>query len=220
MAVRFPVAARGGCRCTQGASGCVNLTPRFGIARSRFLFLAYFTPTPASACRRFRLPPSTIVSRGSTNHILKSALIDFVALKEIDRSPSISCKAVVEQLVRIRKAGALSKGHLHLILVSVGHADQSIVRPTRTAHPFPLFNYFGVRIMNDFAKIRKHFAAPVRKVCDSLINKFRWVHWTVHTSVLQSPHDFTSGRGKIPLLICAGPVTSRISPPQNPLPPR
>jgi hypothetical protein len=30
--------------------------------------------------------------------------------------------------------------------------------------------------MNDFAKIGKHFAAPVRKVCDLLVDKFGWVH--------------------------------------------
>jgi hypothetical protein len=50
------------------------------------------------------------------------------------------------------------------------------VRPTRRAPPFPLFNYLGVGIMNDLAKIGKRFAAPVREVCDLLIDKFGWFH--------------------------------------------
>jgi hypothetical protein len=67
--------------------------------------------------------PAPIVSHGSTDHIFQSALIDSVALVEINRSPSIPFQAVVEELVRIWKACALSKGHFYLILVSVGHAD-------------------------------------------------------------------------------------------------
>jgi hypothetical protein len=63
------------------------------------------------------------VSHSSTDEILQSALIDSVALVEINRSPSISVKAVVEELVRIWKACALRKGHFDLILVSVRHAD-------------------------------------------------------------------------------------------------
>src|SRR5580704_1342062 len=93
------------------------------IARRRFLFLAYFSPTPVSSYRRFPLPPGTIVSHGSTDHVLQSPLIDFVALVEINRSPFIPVQAGVKELVRIWKACALIKGQLHLILVSVAHRD-------------------------------------------------------------------------------------------------
>ena len=59
----------------------------------------------------------------SADEIFESALIDSVALVEINRSPSIPIQAGVEELVRIWKACALSKGQFYLILVSVGHAD-------------------------------------------------------------------------------------------------
>lgn len=97
----------------------------------RFLFFVYFMPNLTSICRSFPLPPSAVVSHGSTDDIFQSALIDSVALIEINRSPSISFKAGVEQLIRIWKARALRKGQFHLILVRVGHAEESIVRPTR-----------------------------------------------------------------------------------------
>jgi hypothetical protein len=31
--------------------------------------------------------------------------------------------------------------------------------------------------MNDFAKIGKHLAAPVRKICDQFVDTFGWDHW-------------------------------------------
>jgi hypothetical protein len=135
-----------------------------------------FTPNPPGTCRGFLLQPSSIVSHGSTDDIFQSALINSVTLVEIDCSPLIAFKAGVEELVWIWKACALKEGQFYLILVSVGHRDQSIVIPTWSAHPFPFLDYLGVSIMNDFAKIGKHFAAPVRKVCDLLVNKFGWVH--------------------------------------------
>ena len=55
--------------------------------------------------------------------IFQGALIDSVALVEINRSPSIAFKAGVEELVRIWKACALRKGQFYLILVSVGHRN-------------------------------------------------------------------------------------------------
>ena len=103
-----------------------------------------------------------IVSHGSADEIFQSALIEFVALGEINRSPSISTQTVIEEFVRIWKACALIKGEFYLVLVSVAHADESIVRPTRRTHPFPFLDYLGVGIMHDFANISKHLAAPVR----------------------------------------------------------
>ena len=144
---------------------------------ARFLFLGYFRPRPASTCRSFPLPPSPVVSHGSTNDIFQSAFIDSIALVEINRSPSIPSKAGVEELVWIRKAYALRKGHFYLILMSVGHADESIVRPARRAHPFPFLDDLGISVMNDLAKLGKHLAAPIRKICDVFVNKFGWVHW-------------------------------------------
>jgi hypothetical protein len=116
-----------------------------------------------------------IVSHRGNDEIFQSGLIDFVPLVKINRPPSVTVKAVVEDLIRIWQACALRKGHFHLILVSVSHADESIVRPARTAHPFPFLDNLRVRFMNDFAKFGKHLAAPVREVCDQCIDKFGWV---------------------------------------------
>ena len=51
-----------------------------------------------------------IVSHGSADESLQSALIYFVAFVEINRSPFISTQAGVEELVWIGKACALIKG--------------------------------------------------------------------------------------------------------------
>jgi hypothetical protein len=128
------------------------------------------------AGRGLPLQPSTIVSYGSTDDIFQSALIDSVTLVEIDRSPLVAFKAGVEELVRIWKACALNKGQFYFVLERGGHGDDSIVRPTRMALPFQFLDYLGVGIMDDFAKVGEHFAAPVRKGCDLLVNNFGWVH--------------------------------------------
>jgi len=135
----------------------------------------HFRPNPVSICRGFPFPQGTIAIHGSTDQIVKGALINFVTFVEINRSPFIASKAGVEELVRIWKACALRKGQFYLILVSIAHTDESIVRPARRAHPFPFFDYLWVSIKNNSAKLGKHFAAPVRKVCDLLVNKPGWV---------------------------------------------
>jgi len=128
-----------------------------------------------SICRGLPLPQGAIAIHGRTNQIFQGALIDFVPLFQIDRSPFIASEAGVEELVRIWKACALRKGHFYFIFVGVGHTDESVVRPTRRAHPFPFLNDLGISIKNDFAKIGKHFAAPVRKACEQLVDKLGWV---------------------------------------------
>lgn len=107
----------------------------------------------------------------STDKIFQSALTNPVTFVEIDGSPLIALKSGIEELVWIRNACALSEGELYLILVSVGHQDQSSVRPTWTAHPFPFLDCLWIGITNNFANIGKHFAAPVSKLCDSFINE-------------------------------------------------
>src|ERR1700691_904158 len=141
-----------------------------GIARSRLLFLEYSSPSSARICRGFPFQPSTIVSHGGTDDIFQCPPIDSVTLVEIDCPPLIAFKAGVEELVRVRKACALRKGQFYLLLVGVGHGDESVAIPTRTTHPFPFLDYLGFSIMNDFAKIGKHRPAPVRKACDLLVN--------------------------------------------------
>ena len=74
------------------------------------LSLVCFTPNPSGTDRGFRLQPSTIVSRGSTDYVFQSALIDSITPVEIDCSPLIAFKAGVEELLRIWKACALNKG--------------------------------------------------------------------------------------------------------------
>jgi len=117
-----------------------------------------------------------IAGHGSTDYIFQGALIDSVAFVEIDCSPLVASEASVEELVWIWKACALNKGQLDLILESGGHADDSIVRPTRSAHPFQFLDYLGVSIMNGLANIGKHVAAPVCEDRDLLVNYFGWVH--------------------------------------------
>jgi hypothetical protein len=80
-----------------------------------------------SICRGFPFPQGTIAIHGSTDQIVKGALINFVTFVEINRSPFIASKAGVEELVRIWKAcaGLLNRFHSSIIsgsaLSAAGH---------------------------------------------------------------------------------------------------
>jgi hypothetical protein len=105
-----------------------------------------------------------IMCHSGTDKIFQGALIHLVTLVEIDGSPLVALQAGVEDLIRIGKACAVRERQFYLIFVSVGHQDQSAMRPTGRAHPFPFLDYLGIRLMDDFANMSKHFAAPVSKV--------------------------------------------------------
>src|ERR1700722_4399383 len=109
----------------------------------------------------------------SADKIFQSALIESVALGKINRSPSIPIQAGVEELVRIGKACALSKGQFYLVLVSVAHADYPVVRPTRTTHPLPFLNDLGIRLVYDFAHFREGLSAPVPQFLDLRVDDCR-----------------------------------------------
>ncbi len=151
-----------------------GLGRRAGTAKSGLLSLACFTPSPPGICRGFPFQSSTIVSHGSAEDLFQGALIDSVAIAEIDPSPHIASEAGVEELVRIRKACAMKEGQLYFILDRGGHADDSIVRPARMALPFQFLDYLGVSIMNDFSNIGEHLAAPAPEGRDLLVDDLGW----------------------------------------------
>src|SRR5207237_1334231 len=102
----------------------------------------------------------------------------------IDRSPHLAVEARVEELVRIREAGAVGKGQLHLVLVGVGDRDISAVRPYRASHPLPFFDDLAVGLEDALADAREGFAAPVCDSRDQLVDTFRRIHWIFMPRIL------------------------------------
>src|SRR5690242_17578411 len=100
-----------------------------------------------------------------------------MAVEKIDRAPSVSSEARVEELVRIWEARPVGKGKLHLIFVGVADRDYSIVRPHRASHPFPFLDYLLVGLKDALADAGEGFATPVCECSNQLVNTFRWIHW-------------------------------------------
>jgi hypothetical protein len=80
----------------------------------------------------------------------QSGFVDFVVFVKIYGSPFIASKACIEEFVWIWKTNALRKGQFDFVPVSIGHGDQPIVRPYRTAHPLPFLDNCGICLMKDF----------------------------------------------------------------------
>src|SRR5690606_8712582 len=69
--------------------------------------------------------------RSGKNELLQAFLVDNVALAEIDGAPDVAFEARIEEARRVLKRGAPGEGQLHLVLVRLAGADDSLVRPHR-----------------------------------------------------------------------------------------
>jgi hypothetical protein len=140
------------------------------FAVSSFFALMYFR-------WRFPLQFVLIVSNGVTDESFESALIDLIALENIDRSPLVASEARVEKLVGVWEVRPVGKGKLHLILVGVADGDDSVARPHWASHPLPFLDDLAVGLKDALADAGQRFATPVREFYDQLVNAFRWIHW-------------------------------------------
>src|SRR3989454_945800 len=89
---------------------------------------------------------------------------------EVNRPRFLSLKPRVEELVRVRKTGALKEVHLHIPLESTDRYYQPIVRPDRRV-PLPLFGDGWVGVVNDLAKRDHYLPTPVLELCNLLVDK-------------------------------------------------
>src|SRR5208283_277751 len=138
------------------------------------LFLSlYFRSTTR---RRFPLQFAPIVIHRGTHQIFQRALINLIALEQIDRSPRVASQARVKKLVRIWQVRPMRKGKLHLIFVRVAHRDDSVARPYGASHPLPFLNDLPVGLQDALADAAQRFATPVFQSFDQLVYAFRCIH--------------------------------------------
>src|SRR4029078_2168250 len=74
---------------------------------------------------RLLLPLALIERDGGAHESLQRALIDLVALEQIDRPSLVAFAARVEELVGIRQPRAVIEGDLHFPFVRVGERDDA-----------------------------------------------------------------------------------------------
>src|SRR6266699_701028 len=118
---------------------------------------------------------SNVVSYGSTNELFQSRLINCIALMEIYRSRFFSIKAGIEECMRIFQESALKKVHFYCFLESADRTNKPLVRPYRGI-PLPFLSDVGGGLVDKVAQPGEHLTAPVSKLCDLLVDTFRWIH--------------------------------------------
>ena len=121
-------------RVTGSVLACTdNTIPSLRIGSDNYSFETY--PSPFT----LRLPlRSTILSDSNSDKILEGRPVDLIAFMKINRPRFLRLKPGVEELVRVRKTGALEEVHLHIPLESTDRYNQPIVRPDGRV-PLPFF---------------------------------------------------------------------------------
>src|SRR5260370_41255148 len=98
----------------------------------------------------FRLV-GTVEGDGLTNERLEGRLVHFFSFIDVDRAAYVSVETRVEEMGGILQRRALGEGKLHDTLVGFAGADNTVVRPNRSAHPLPLLYDVRVCFLNELA---------------------------------------------------------------------
>src|SRR3981189_2155697 len=122
--------------------------------------------------RRFRLD-RTVEGDRLANERLEGGLVNFFSFVDVDRAAYVSVETRVEETRRILQRRALGEGKLHEILVGFASADDPVVRPNRSAHPFPLLDDVRVGFLDERAHSAEGFPAPVPEFGDSFRDEIR-----------------------------------------------
>jgi hypothetical protein len=155
----------------------------------------------------------------SADERLKRLLVDLIALADIDGTPHIAVEAGVEQTRRVLQPGSLGERHLDDALVGFSGADNAGVGPDGGSHPLPLFDDFGIRLVDDAAQFGEHLPAPVVQVLDPSVDQCRGRlnrGWLLHVQLQRiQPVGFRRvGQNRLcpDLLTCrpADPPTSQL----------
>src|SRR5438067_6827417 len=103
------------------------------------------------------------------DQLLQRRLVNGVALRQVDRTRSLGLESPVEEMVRIRQAGALEEVDFDVVFESADRADVPIGAPERDV-PLPFLFEAGVSGIDDLAQPCHPFAAPVGKPGDVLVD--------------------------------------------------
>src|SRR2546421_11669947 len=94
--------------------------------------------------------------------------------------------------MRIFKGSALKKFHFYCFLESADKTNKPLVRPYRGI-PLPFLSDVGGSLVDKVAQPGEHLTPPVSKLCDLLVDTFRWIHvllLTLFYKVCKSIHGF------------------------------
>src|SRR6267143_5460254 len=122
--------------------------------------------------RRFR-PAGTVEGDRLANERLEGGLVNFFSFVDVDRAAYVSVETRVEETGRILQRRALGEGQLHDFLVGFASADDAVVRPNRSAHPFPLLDDVRVCLLDELAHSAEGFPAPLPEFGDSFRDELR-----------------------------------------------
>src|SRR5207248_5669481 len=111
-----------------------------------------------------RLPPlrelQVLRDRG-LHELFERSLGELLPFVNVDGPPYVAFQARVEQPVRVLKGGTSGEGEFHHLRVGLTRANDPVMGPHRGAHPLPLFDDPGIRLLDEGAHARKHVATPI-----------------------------------------------------------
>src|SRR5438094_2544487 len=126
---------------------------------------------PESGAESLRI--RTVEGDRLANERLEGGLVNFFSFADVDRAAYVSLETRVEETGRILQRRALGEGKLHDILVGFASADDAVVRPNRSAHPFPLLDDVRVCFLDELAHSAEGLPAPVPEFGDSFRDELR-----------------------------------------------
>src|SRR5690349_567240 len=95
--------------------------------------------TPEGRCsgteRRDGAAPALLLARGrvrghgGADQLLEGAVVELLALADVDRTARVALEAGVEELLRVVQRGAAEERQLHDLLVRLARAHDPVVRP-------------------------------------------------------------------------------------------
>src|SRR3954471_22172399 len=143
--------------------------------------------------RRLRLA-GTVEGNRFANERLERGRVNFFSFVDVDRAACVSVETRVEEAGRILQRRALGEGELHDLLVGFARADDAVVRPDRSAHPFPLLDGVRVCFLDELAHSAEGFPAPIPELGDSFRDELRgrrvWARVRFfHVLTLEAPEE-------------------------------
>src|SRR5581483_3187574 len=89
----------------------------------------------------------------------------------VDGPPGVPLQTGVEEPCRILQNCSFGEGHLYDVFVSLARADQSVVGPYRHSSPLPLFNHFGIGVLDQSSEPAEHLAPPIAELLNPRIDQ-------------------------------------------------
>src|SRR6266496_1251876 len=90
---------------------------------------------------------------------------------DVDRPSRVAFQAGIEEARWVWDPGSPGERELHDLRVRLPGADDSVVRPDRSAHPLPLLGHLGVCFQDQRPHASQGLPAPSTQVADPLVDE-------------------------------------------------